>query len=158
MKHFAQSRILTDKNYPEALKILQRIILSAHINELLNIKTVERDRDLQGLHRLYDIESHVCSLRRLDVDDDNYGSLLTTIIMEELACQLKLMISRHVGDDTWNLTQLLCLIWDEIKAGENCLTPDNLFIRNAQDSYKGGKNLILHIQVQVYMFLNKLQK
>ena len=81
------------------------------MNELLNIKKIERDRDLQGLRRLDDdIESHVCSLRSLDVDDDNYGSLLTPIIMERLPHQFKLTISRQVGDDTWDLTQLLCLV------------------------------------------------
>ena len=57
----------------EALEVLrrrygskQRIIL-AHMNELLNMNKVERDRDLQQLRRLYDdIESHVRSLRSLD--------------------------------------------------------------------------------------------
>ena len=110
------------------------------MNELLNIKKVERDRDLQGLRRLDDdIESHVCSLRSLDVDDDNYGSLLTPIIMERLPHQFKLTISRQVGDDTWDLTQLLFLIEDELKARENCLTPNSSFTRNLQDSCKGGK-------------------
>ena len=81
------------------------------MNELLNIKKVERDRDLQGLRRLDDdIESHVRSLRSLDVGDDNYGSLLTPIIMERLPHQFKLTISRQVGDDTWDLTQLLRLV------------------------------------------------
>ena len=84
------------------------------MNELLNMKMVERDRDLQGLRRLCDdIEPHVCSLRSLDVDDDNYGSLLT-IIMERLPHQFKSTTSRQVGDGTWNLTQLFCLIRDEI--------------------------------------------
>ena len=98
---------LTDKNYPQALKVLRRRysnkqrIISAHMNELLNMNKVERDRDLQGLRRLNDdIESHVRSLRSLDVDDDNYGSLLTPIIMERLPHQFKLTISRQVGDDT----------------------------------------------------------
>ena len=31
------------------------------------------------------------------------------------------------------------MIRDELKARENCLTPDNSFTRNLQDSYKGGK-------------------
>ena len=137
---------LTDKNYPEALEVLHRRyndkqrIISAHMNELLNMKKVERDRDLQGLRRLYDdIESHVRSLRSLDVDDDNYGSLLAPIIMERLPHQFKLTISRQVGDDTWDLTQLLCFIRDELKARENCVTPDSSFTRNLQYSYKGGK-------------------
>ena len=66
---------LTDKNYPEALEVLRRRyddkqrIISALMNELLNMKKVERDRDLQGLRRLYDdIESHVRNLRSLDVN------------------------------------------------------------------------------------------
>ena len=53
------------------------------MNELLNIKKVESDRNLQGLDRLYDdIESHVGSLQSLDVDDNNYGSLLTSVIIK----------------------------------------------------------------------------
>ena len=114
---------LTDKNYPETLEVLRKRygnkqrIISAHMNELLNMKKVERDSDLQGLRRLYeDIESHVRSSRSLDVDDDNHGSLLTPIIMERLPHQLKLTISRQVGDDTWDLTRLLCFIRDELKA------------------------------------------
>ena len=114
---------LIDKNYPEALEVLRKRygnkqrIISAHMNELLNMKKVERDSDLQGLRRLYeDIESHVRSSRSLDVDDDNHGSLLTPIIMERLPHQLKLTISRQVGDDTWDLTRLLCFIRDELKA------------------------------------------
>ena len=110
------------------------------MNEVLNMKKVERDRDLQGLGRLNDdIESHVRSLRSLDVDDDNYGSLLTPIIMERLSHQFKLMISRQVGDDTRDLTQLLCLIWYKLKARKNFLTPDSSFTRNLQDSFKAGK-------------------
>ena len=80
---------LTDKNYPKALKVLRRRygnkkrIISAHMNELSNIKKVESDRNLQGLDRLYDdIESHVGSLQSLDVDDNNYGSLFTSIIIK----------------------------------------------------------------------------
>ena len=116
---------LTDKNYPEALEVLRRIygnkqrIISVQINELLNMKKAERGRDLQGLRILYDdIESHVRNLRSLDVDDDNYESLLMPIIMERRPHQFKLTISKQVGDDTWNRTQLFCLIWDELKARE----------------------------------------
>ena len=74
------------------------------MNELLNIKR----QGFTGLRRLYDdIESHVRSLRSQDVDDDNYGSMLTPIIMERLPHQFKLTISRQVGGDPWDLTQLL---------------------------------------------------
>ena len=133
----------TDKNYPQALEVLRRRygnkqrIISAHMNELLNMKKVERGKDSQGLYD--DMESHVRSLRSLDVDDDHYAPLLTPIIMERLPHQPKSTISRQVGNYTWELTQLLCLIRDELKAWENCLTPDSSFTRNLQDSYKGSK-------------------
>ena len=133
---------LTDKNYSEALGTLRKRygnrqrIISAHMNELSNIKKVERDRDLQGLHRLYDdIQSHVRSLGSLDVDDDNYESLLTPIIIERLVYQFKLTISKQVGNDTWDLTQLLCLIQDKLKARQNCLTPDNSLARSLTRDY-----------------------
>ena len=48
-------------------------------------------------------------------------------------------ISRQVEYDTWDLTQLLCLIRDQLKAKENCLTPDSSFTRNLQNSYKDGE-------------------
>ena len=83
------------------------------MNKPLNMKRVERDRDLQGLRRLYyDIESHVQSLGSIDIEDDNYGSLFTPIIVERLHYQFKLTISRQVRDDAWDLTQLFCLIRD----------------------------------------------
>ena len=82
------------------------------------------------------------------------------LLLAILAYQFKLTISRQVGDDTWDLTQLLCLIREELKARENRFTLDNSFTRNLQDSYKVGEKLflILHIHLQVYMFLNKLRK
>ena len=71
------------------------------MKELLNIKNVERDRDLQGLRELHDdIESYVVrNVRSLYVDDDNYESLLTPIKKLE----------------TWDLIELLCLIQDKLK-------------------------------------------
>ena len=97
------------------------------MKELLNIKNVERDRDLQGLRRLYDdIESYIVrNVRSLYVDDDNYESLLTPIKKLE----------------TWDLTELLCLIQDKLKGRENCLTPDISFSRKLQDRYKVGKKI-----------------
>ena len=53
---------LTDKNYPEALEVLRRRygnkqrIISTHMNELLNIKEVERDRDLQGFTGIHCVD------------------------------------------------------------------------------------------------------
>ena len=53
---------LTDKNYPEALEVLRRRygnkqrIISAHMNELLNIKEVEKDRDLQGFTGIHCVD------------------------------------------------------------------------------------------------------
>ena len=64
---------LTDKNYPQALEVLRRRysnkqrIISAHMNELLNMKKVERDRDLQGLRRLNDDPLMLCRNSGIDL-------------------------------------------------------------------------------------------
>ena len=67
-------------------------------------------------------------------------------------------ISRQVGDDNWDLTQLLCLIRDKLKARENCLTPDISFTRNLQDGYEGGKKFDSTYTGAGLKFLNKLRK
>ena len=52
------------------------------MNKPLNMKRVERDRDLQGLRRLYyDIESLVQSLGNIDIEDDNPNLLVTMTIL-----------------------------------------------------------------------------
>ena len=74
---------LTGANYDEAVEILQKqfgnkqLIINKHMEELLNVNSVDSQHDVKGLRRLYDvIESSVRSLKSLGIKADSYGSLL----------------------------------------------------------------------------------
>ena len=68
---------LTSNNYAKAVKILKKrfgneeIIISRHMETLLEVEAVEHDKNLHGLRRLYDQdESHIRSLSALGVTTD----------------------------------------------------------------------------------------
>ena len=118
---------LTNDNYEQAIDLLKerygntQVVISAHMNDLLKMRKIESDRDIIGIRKLYDdIESHVRSLDSLGIRGENYGSLLTPIIMDRLPHEFKLNVSRNLKDELWDLTKFLTLIHDEIKARENC--------------------------------------
>ena len=53
------------------------------MNELLKSKKVRPGTDLTGLRRFFEnIESHLRSLQGLFIESKNYGSLLTSTILE----------------------------------------------------------------------------
>ena len=134
-----QGLSLTENNYDKAMALLKdrfgntQVIITAHMNELLKLRKIESDKDLHALRRLYDnIENNVRSLNSLGIHGENYGSLLAPIIMDRLPHEFRLSVSRNIRDELWDLSKLLRLINDEIKAREACFAPNT-----SQD----GKNL-----------------
>ena len=66
---------LSSANYKEAIDILKKrfgdrqIIISRHMDVLLNLAAVTQDSDLKGLRRLYnDVEANMGSLKALGVE------------------------------------------------------------------------------------------
>ena len=121
---------LTNENYPKALDLLKerygnvQMIISAHMSELLKLQPITSEEDVSYLRFFYDnIESHVRSLLSLGVDSKNYGALLSPIIMERLLNELRLIISRNLKGEGWDLTRLLEILREEIKARETCILP-----------------------------------
>ena len=106
---------ITDKNYQKALDLLcerfgnTRVIITTHMNELLKIKYVKPDIDVAGLRQLYDtLEVHIRLLLSLKVDSQSYGTLLSLIIIiQRLPYSVKLIISKNLKDEGWDLTELL---------------------------------------------------
>ena len=114
--HAISELSLTNGNYKEALDLLKNrygnphIIVSAHMSALLKLAKVESD-DLYGLRKFYDdAESNVRSLRNLGIDSKSYGSLLSTLIIEKHPQDIKLIISRKIETDIWDLSKILDLI------------------------------------------------
>ena len=98
---------LSNENYEKAFELLKerygnkQMIISAHMNELLKIRKITSDKDLAGLRRIHDeIESHVRSLASLDIEGDNYGTLLVPIReihgKEDYRTSLSLIVSRNL--------------------------------------------------------------
>ena len=120
---------LTAANYQEAISILEKRfgnkqqIVAKHMDILLNVEAVMSQYNLKGLRHLYDlIESQVRSLKSLGVSSDSYGCLLSSVLMNKLPQELRLIISRKIGDDDWNLDALMEVMEDEIQARERTAT------------------------------------
>ena len=53
------------------------------------------------------VEAQVRGLKSLGVDSTSYGSLLTSVLLQKLPVELRLIVSRAVEEDDWNLDRLL---------------------------------------------------
>ena len=120
---------LTVSNYEEAVTILKKrfgnkqTIVNKHMEILLNLEPVTSNSNLKRLRRLYDqIESHVRALKALGVTSEAYGTLLSSVLMNKLPSEFRLVVSRHVSGDNWELEPLMNLIEQEIEARERAAT------------------------------------
>ena len=86
---------------------------------LLNIDPVTSQHNLKGLWHLYDtVESQVRSLKALGVSADSYGSILSSVFVNKLPEELRLIVSRHVREDEWTLDAIMNVTEGEIIARE----------------------------------------
>ena len=86
---------------------------------LLNVEPVTSSYNLKSLRQLCNtIESQVRGLKSLGVPADTYGSLLSSVLLNKLPQDLRLILSRGVGDDEWKLDQLMKLLEEEVQARE----------------------------------------
>ena len=116
---------LTAANYKEAVSVLEKRfgnkqqIIAKHMDILLNVETVTSSNNLKGLRHLYDtVEAQVRGLKSLGVSAESYGSLLSSVLMNKLPQELRLILSRSVGDDHWKLDCLMQALEEEVQARE----------------------------------------
>jgi hypothetical protein len=119
---------LTSANYSEAVDTLKRrfgnsqLIINKHMDALLALPSVTSHNDLKGLRHLYDsVESHVRGLRALGVSSDSYGSLLTSMLMNKLPGEIRLVIARELNDEHWEVDKLMEIIDKEVDARERSI-------------------------------------
>ena len=105
---------LSASNYEEAIAILKKRfgnkqqIINRHMDILAHGSPVINE-DTRKLGELYDtLESHVRSFKSLGLPSGSYASLLSSIIMNKLPQELRLIISREIKDQEWQL-ELLCV-------------------------------------------------
>ena len=116
---------LTASNYHEAIEILKgrfgnkQQIINRHMEILLNLDTVTSHQNMRSLRKLHDtVESNVRSLKSLGVPRESYGGLLSSILMNKLPQEFRLVITREMGNDDWQLDQLLTIFKRELEARE----------------------------------------
>ena len=116
---------LNAANYKEAVAVLQKRfgnkqnIIARHMDALLKVDSIASDSNLKGLRRLHDtVESQVRGLRSLGVAPESYGSLLSSVLMSKLPGEIRLIISRVVGEESWELDKLLETLEQELRARE----------------------------------------
>ena len=118
---------LTADNYKAPKNILKKrfgqpqIIINAHMESLVKIAAVTSDSNLKRLRELYDqVEAHVRALQALGVESGSYGKLLIPLLIEKLQTNLRLIISRCIDKQEWDLDVILRAFDSEIEARERC--------------------------------------
>ena len=126
---------LTAANYNEAVAILKRrfgnkqLIIIKCMDVLLNIDAIASPYNLKGLRHLYDVvESQVRGLKSLGVPAESYGNFLSSVLLNKLPQDLRLVVSRQVSEEEWTLDGLMGVIEREIMAreraaGSSCQVP-----------------------------------
>ena len=131
---------LSSANYQEAIDILQKrfgnkqLIISKHMEILLNTEAITSEQNVRGLRRLYDdVESHIRSLKLLGVAPDSYGALLSPVLLNKLPPELRLIVSRKIPDSTLDIDSLLKIVEEELLARERTQAPTQTLPRRNQD-------------------------
>ena len=133
---------LTAENYEEAVKLLikrygnKQVLISAHIEKLLNLTPVISINDVKRIRKLYDeIEAHTRNLKSLSVNTDKYGPVLVSIVMSKLPSEIKLVISREMSiSDEWIVDELMEALKREIESREMCLLMSSMSQNKRQES------------------------
>ena len=139
---------LTAKNYAEAVSLLherygnKQVLISGHIDKLLNLSPVTSNTDTKKLRELHDeIEVNVRCLKNLDIASSTYGPVLVNIIMSKLPEDIKLIVSRAMASvnslgmgcsDEWKIDELLKSLKQEIESREMCY-----FVSHSRNSELG---------------------
>ena len=91
---------LTTVNYEEAIATLikrfgnKQLIVNKHMDNLLSLEPVGSHHNVKSLRHLFDsVEAQVRGLRGLGVPSESYGGLLSSIIMNKLPPEIRLIVS-----------------------------------------------------------------
>ena len=116
---------LMSANYEEVVSTLKKcygnnqLIISRHMDVLMNLETVGSQGDVKKLRCLFDaVETQVRELKALGVTSESYGALLSSTLLNKLPPEIRLIVSRGLTDDGWNLDTIPQLFEAELLARE----------------------------------------
>ena len=106
--------IQTSAKYHKAVELLKRrygkknVIKKAHIQELMNVKPVTDEGDIDKLRRLYDTcETSYRGLKALGVDEAVYSSIVVPEVIAKLPDAFRLTITRGFDFTEWSIKDAL---------------------------------------------------
>ena len=116
---------LSSANYADAVSILkkrfgdQELIVSWHMETLLNLEAVMSDKNLRGLRWLHDdVEAHVRGLKALGIEPDSYGAMLAPVLLNKLPPDIHLIVSRKIAVSVTKVDKILEHVEVELTARE----------------------------------------
>ncbi len=116
---------LSPGNYVQAIKLLadrfgnQQLIVSKHMNALLDLPTVASASHIKDLRTVFDkIVVNIRALNALGISSEQFGPMLSPVVMKMLPNDIKFEISRRLGS-AWQIDQLLDILSSEIKTRES---------------------------------------
>ena len=116
---------LTEANYKCAVELLKKrfekkaTVQRAHINQLLQLPAVFKERDTTGLRKLYDsCEAHNRALKALGVKEETYSAIVVPCVMEKLPEHFRLTITRDNNFLEWSMEEMLKAFEKELELRE----------------------------------------
>lgn len=98
------------------------MVISSQMEALTKIPKITSISEVKRLRSLYDtVESHVRGLESVEISPDIYGCFLTPIIMQTLPEEFRIVITRNLGSETWDLKDILSEFHKELQLREQCL-------------------------------------
>ena len=125
---------LTAANYDEAVATLKgfgnpQLIVNRHMEALLSVTAISSQNDFQGLRKLHNsVEAHIRGLRALGVPTETYGGLLTLVLVNKLPPEVKLIVSRELTGENWDLDRVMKIL----EAHHGQWQPTNLHYLSSQ--------------------------
>ena len=96
------------------------MIISSHMDALLKLPLVNNS-DTKRLRSVYDLTEQNIRGLKTGISSKEYGSLLLPMLMSRLPQEFKLILTRNVPKDKWNLDSLLLAFKEELEAREKCV-------------------------------------
>lgn len=134
---------LTAGNYREAVDVLNKRfgnkqqIIDKHMEVLLRLDGVLSDTNLKALRSLYDTtESQVRGLKSMGITSETYGSLLSSVVLSKIPREIRLIISRKIGDKDREFDEMMKVLLDELQARERAAASDLEVVKSRERSAK----------------------
>ena len=122
----------TERYYSKALDLLKdrfgnkKLIISKHMDALLGLEKVRSATSVKELRTLYDIIMvNIRALTAYDITSEQFGPMLSPVILQKLPSDIKLEVTRQLRNQDWNIDKLLEVLRVEIENQEACFNYGN---------------------------------